>query len=799
MAVTRSRKAAAIQKTPSRPKRSLHPPKKSRKGRKDNTPLDVTPNIRTRAEHPEDYPDLDFHHTFGSFLTRKNPISRTVNAEIAKYWGLLSETPSLLQHQTHRIGERYRGAFRQFFTSDPISLHGHVSDASNVALLTSLISHLVCASKNEKKLSSSEADASDGHSEENAFEGHSEENPSEDHSEEDASEGPGIEFFSDEAKENPRIAILEGSYGAGYGCLAYDAIIRTVRPLANGPRPFIIKTDIARRIDAQVERAKNDGCVALIAEIVRAEDGKPINERVWGSILAACNKHDLILIVDEALTAIRCGAPFAYQLPQYSTHGFPDLVLFGKAVRTNGIAVEWRGINIQKLGIKDRPQAILEWQERVTEMAQIADLLISWGTMVLARKERWPQRAQQIGRLLRDILAADGVRRAEIGGLHSLIYIKPRDVKRLSSPVMGAKAEEHIRWLPVLDEVMASEEELRAKVFGRTSIPHREQVNALRFIVLLGICVMTLPVNVRASSTSDSQSMGFPPELLPPINESGPAVGHLELPLDPGQATDFEVRFLNGRIGAGPPKGGQLITSILENMMISWKNTDNAPLRQKVTFRNRPFESIQHTIQPALLSETTPLTPLKVGLVYCWMMKGVLQQQPWPGEITASIYKRGPAARPLGLPLGIVHVENKPLAGAVVSPKNSTGPEFSSTADENVTMVMFVIKWAPTARVIDTIPGVVGDVHFRTDIDPMLECNLTITKYRGALPWRNVAESLLDLSVRAARADRWEYEERAGVMSHGMEVVTTACGVRPPVSFGGREVGDDGVAVTHVY
>lgn len=461
MAVTRSRKAAAIQKTPSRPKRPLRPPKKSRKGRKDKSPLDTTSNVRNRAEHPEDYPDLDFHHSFGSFLTRKNPISSTVNAEIARYWGLLSETPSLLQHHTHRIGEKYRGAFRQFFTADPISLHGHVSDASNVALLTSLISHLVShASKDHGTSSSSEEDAS------------------EDHSEEDASEGHKISFFSEDDKSNPRVAILEGSYGAGYGCLAYDAIIRTVRPLANGPRPFIIETNIARRIDTQVERAKNEGCVALIAEIVRAEDGKPISERVWGSLLAACDKHALILIVDEALTAIRCGAPFAYQLPQYSTHGFPDLVLFGKAVRTNGIAVEWRGINIQKLRIENRPFAILDWQERLTEMAQIADLLISWGTLVLARKERWPQRAQQIGTLLRNILVAEGVRRAEIGGLHSLIYIQPSDVKRLSSPVMGAKAEEHIRWLPVLDEVMASEDELRAKVFGQTSIPHREQVSA---------------------------------------------------------------------------------------------------------------------------------------------------------------------------------------------------------------------------------------------------------------------------------------------------------------------------------
>ena len=140
MAITRSRKATAIQKTPLRPKSRPATRKKSRKGQKDNSPQDNTSNNRDRAEHPEDYPDLDFHHTFGSFLTRKNPITNEVSAEIARYWGLLSNTPSLLQHHAHEIGEKYRGAFRKFFTADPISLHGHVSDASNAALLTSLIS-----------------------------------------------------------------------------------------------------------------------------------------------------------------------------------------------------------------------------------------------------------------------------------------------------------------------------------------------------------------------------------------------------------------------------------------------------------------------------------------------------------------------------------------------------------------------------------------------------------------------------------------------------------------------------------
>lgn len=315
-----------------------------------------------RKRHPEEYPDLDLHNGFGSFLTRKNPVSRAVDTKIAQYWRLLGQNPTLLQYRIHDIGDQYRNAFRKFFTAEAISLHGHVSDASNPALLTSLIGHLTHR----------------------------------------ASPSCEISILNGEARANPRVAVTEGSYGAAYGSLAYNAVIDTIRPVANGFQPVVIKFNNAAKIDAQVKAAKTLGCTALITEIVNAREGKVVSEGVWKNLLKACERYQLILVVDEALTSIRCGAPFAYQLPQYSKHGLPDLVLFGKAIRTNGIAIEWRGINIKRLGIdndESRLFTIFEWQERFTEMAQAADILISWGTLVLAEREQWPQRAVEIGRL----------------------------------------------------------------------------------------------------------------------------------------------------------------------------------------------------------------------------------------------------------------------------------------------------------------------------------------------------------------------------------------------------------------
>ena len=417
-----------------------------------------------RTSHPEDFPDLDFHQSFGSFLTRKNPIDKTVDRKIARYWRMLNKTPSLIQYQTFDIRQNYQKAFRRYFKVEVISLHGHVSDAANPSLLMSLLLHLMDVangSENDPGSSSAGDSASSSASD----------------SASSSLIDVDVDLLENANMENPRIALAEGGYGAVFGPMAYQSVLSYAQPLANGPKPFIIKTHAPKKISSQVRKAKAEGCIALIVEIVRAADGSVISGVAWKYLINACRKHCLVLIVDEALTAMRCGAPFAYQLPQFEKSGFPDLVLFGKAVRTNGIAIEWRGINVRKLRIHDRVLAALHWQDRFTAMATAQDLLVSWGTLVLARREDWADRASMIGRLLRGILVSEGIRPQLIRGLHGLIYIRQEDYVT-ASPIMVANSGTYVRLLPTMDEVMTSEDQLRTKVFGRSSIPHRAEIAA---------------------------------------------------------------------------------------------------------------------------------------------------------------------------------------------------------------------------------------------------------------------------------------------------------------------------------
>lgn len=441
---------------------------------------------RYRRRHPEEFPDLDFHQSFGSFLTRKNPVDKTVDREIAGYWRMLTERPSELQYHVFDIRERYEKTFRRYFKAQVISVHGHVSDGANPNLLMSLLLHLMkgpeeIESSPESILANDSANdpASDAPSSPVSDSG----STSSSDSASDSTSGSTvveIDLLEHANKRNPRIALAQGTYGAVFGPMAHGCVLPYVRPLVNGPKPFVIETQAADTINGRVREAKAKGCIALIAEIVRAADGSVISAAAWKHLVQACREHCLVLIVDEALTAMRCGAPFAYQLPQYAESGFPDLVLFGKAVRTNGIAVEWRGINIRKLGInhkESRLHTVLSWQERFTALASAQDLLASWGTLILARRENWTTRAPTIGRLLRDMLRREGIMPQLISGLHGLIYIRQEDY-HTESPIMVAGAGSYVRLLPTMDEVMTSRAQLLTKVFGATSIPHRAELAA---------------------------------------------------------------------------------------------------------------------------------------------------------------------------------------------------------------------------------------------------------------------------------------------------------------------------------
>lgn len=109
--------------------------------------VDIDSECPATLEQPEDYLDLDFHNSFGSFLTRKIPVSSDVDPAIARYWSMLHESPTLLQHNIHAIGHKYRDAFRDFFTAEPDQ-----SSRSCFLCLQSLIAHKPDLSYHLKRL-----------------------------------------------------------------------------------------------------------------------------------------------------------------------------------------------------------------------------------------------------------------------------------------------------------------------------------------------------------------------------------------------------------------------------------------------------------------------------------------------------------------------------------------------------------------------------------------------------------------------------------------------------------------------
>lgn len=395
---------------------------------------------------PEDYPDLDFNNGYGLNFTRQT-VTRA-SERLSGYWQTYIKTPALIYHDSRNIIDHHREAFFDFFGLDPISLHSHVSDTHVPHLLTSLICHL-------KKFLSQQSDSVKALVPNSAFN------------------------ISKEARAGPRFAVARNSYSTGFGPSAYDASCPWLKAAACG-EPFH-KLDLnVRNLDHEIANAKSQRCVAFVVEIVQSTGGVVISAAQWQAIVHACRRHRMFLVVDEAMTAVRCGAPFAHQLEQYKEYGRPDFVFFGKGIRACGIAVDWEGINIAQArwtARKDQVEAAIMWQKRFTEIAAPEILLQSWGTILLAKQQDWPQRAIRIGKILRAVLTNVCADPSSIKGLHSLIHFRQSDQGPKDLHVVPASAgPTYTRWLPVLDPVMCSETDLQTKTFGLASLSHRRQL-----------------------------------------------------------------------------------------------------------------------------------------------------------------------------------------------------------------------------------------------------------------------------------------------------------------------------------
>ncbi|KAL8789108.1 MAG: hypothetical protein Q9195_006974 [Heterodermia aff. obscurata] len=323
----------------------------------------------------------------------------------------------------------------------------------------------------------------------------------------------------------------------------------------------------------------------------------------------------------------------------------------------------------------------------------------------------------------------------------------------------------------------------------------------LSFLVLVGFCFARPSPDGSLFSTPTAPLTGFPAEYLPSWNYSGDRKGSLFVPLYPGDYHHLEQRFARGPSPAGDFRGGQLITSIFAQLDPLWKSTAGTaftPIVHIMEERNRPFLNVLHTIRPSssTVRPEAVLTPLKVGIVYCWMMRLAVEWPSWSGHIVASIYNGDAGA--LGTLLGWINVENLPQTRTESTPaasgyndstavveredgirigiykSNSTDDEFSeipkairerSWLECCVLLMVACLQYSPSASIVDNIPAPTGSeqvwtLHYRSTVDPKMEANVTVFRDESReLKFHHMVEVVRGLVILATERDMWDNSE----------------------------------------
>ena len=414
-------------------------------------------NLRTRnirelfkEQYNQRLPHPDMNNSFGLWLTRRSVLSGNAsNTQISQLWNDFTLAPSSFQGpKLAALHKSFRVEFRKLFGSTPISFHSHVSD-----IVPSTISSILQMLKEYSPAKSQDAILS-------------------------------------AQKDNPKFAVLYGSFGAAYGPGAYQCVVPSYRSSAAGqPHPVVKVTAKSRKsLVGELQKLARDGCVAFIVEIVRSLDGRVMLVEEWSKITLACREARMLLIVDECLSLLRCGAGFAHQNPIYAFHGKPDLVLFGKGLKVCGIAVHWDGPSIESMEYSKIVQ-----QEQFCVTTGYASspcdpgvLIHAMGIIQLALQENWPERGLKIGDFLRKYalrLYTEAVskvserRQLRIDGLGSLIIFN-KDRRRFAAAtgVLPAGTGSSLRWLPTFDSDFENPTDLLEEPLGPYSIPYRVEL-----------------------------------------------------------------------------------------------------------------------------------------------------------------------------------------------------------------------------------------------------------------------------------------------------------------------------------
>lgn len=226
------------------------------------------------------------------------------------------------------------------------------------------------------------------------------------------------------------------------------------------------------------------------------------------------------------------------------------------------------------------------------------------------------------------------------------------------------------------------------------------------------------------------------------------------------------------------------------------------PIVHTMEDRNNPFRNILHTIRPSssTVRPEAVLTPFKVGIAYCWMMRLAVLWPSWSGHIVASIYNGDAGA--IGALLGWINVKNLPQTRTRSTPaapgyNNSTAMmdreggihvgmnQSKSTSNEfreipkairerswlecSVLLILSFIKFSPSASLIDNLPApTAGEhaftLHMRSTVDPKMEANVTVFRdERRRLEFHHMVQVLQHLVILAAERDVWDNSETGEV------------------------------------
>ncbi|KAI1463653.1 pyridoxal phosphate-dependent transferase [Daldinia caldariorum] len=412
--------------------------------------------------------DHDFHSGWGSVYTNRSTVS---DEEILPLWLQYASDKGSVERKYQRLLYEYTDLFSDFFGGYyPISMHAHATDALLPTTIASLILNTIATSP--LVLNSPELKPK------------SDENP------EDT--GKRVRDFAlsflgwdDKHVLSPNFIVADNIYGAGYGPLAHTSKEWEISAIAAGPKPIVVdmKNATEEVLNAQFADAKAKGCIAVVFDLVSTEDGLVLRPDDFGRIKACCARNRLLLIVDETMTAMRCGAPFAFQRQEYvrkEADKQPDLVIFGKGIGVSGVAIGFKGVITTGLTYTDPAdirKTIRYWRALVSRPIRLPILLEALSILRTAQAENWPANSEKIGDVIRDIIGELDPSTREpdaIRGLGAVVAVN-REVA-MKFRVMSAirRRSPWARWLPKLDGSSADREVLRRQVFGVDSKANRQ-------------------------------------------------------------------------------------------------------------------------------------------------------------------------------------------------------------------------------------------------------------------------------------------------------------------------------------